>query len=176
MLLIVSLIEVLCIICYLHMETVCMIWRYVTELRHCVLHDVFCMWKWCYLPETLRTIWYHLLDLSYHVWRAWCHLRCYRMSYDESYRQLKQWLDEVSKESGSEMPLRGTLSEKREHLSHYQVSPALTPPPELQSRIKYLSMLNVGRMINVYKFVLLLLVFRCYYFLLLVNCASRGPR
>ena len=44
-----------------------------------------------------------------------------RLSYDESYNQLKQWLDEVSKSLEAPLPDKGTLVEKQEQLTECQV-------------------------------------------------------
>lgn len=45
----------------------------------------------------------------------------FRLSYDESYNQLRQWLDEVNKMLEAPLPLKGTLVEKQEQLDECQV-------------------------------------------------------
>lgn len=49
----------------------------------------------------------------------------FRLSYDEAYTQLKQWLDAVSKEVEAELLPKGTLLEKQEQLTECQVSHSL---------------------------------------------------
>lgn len=44
-----------------------------------------------------------------------------RLSYEESYGQLKDWLDAISKDLTHDALLKGTLTEKREQLAHYEV-------------------------------------------------------
>ena len=50
-----------------------------------------------------------------------------RLSYDESYNQLKQWLDEVNKSLEAPLPDKGTLVEKQEQLTECQVISGCLP-------------------------------------------------
>ena len=45
-----------------------------------------------------------------------------RLSYDDAYSQLKQWLDSVKQQIDTDWPFKGTLIEKQEQLEECQVT------------------------------------------------------